>query len=224
MRTQIIALLSLLTLSSTMAKQSFEYDQAMIEKAVEETIYKRDYSSRIARGKKNYEILSGVGLDSRGRFLHFSFGKYLDEDTLVEISLNTFSDFTGHGYVSNITEKGLLKVELASKKFFGNSFYTRAGVAYNKGTMKGETQHWSYSFKEGYSETYYEYTLDYSALSIEADIGNQWQWDNFTLGVSWIGFSSHVLNLGKVESTDGMNDINSKSALRLFNIQLGMSF
>ncbi len=62
------------------------------------------------------------------------------------------------------------------KEFVGNSFYWKGGLDYRQ-TEYIENHVTDEAHIKGNSW----------ALSIV--IGNQWQWENFTLGCDWIGFS-----------------------------------
>ena len=52
-------------------------------------------------------------------------------------------------------------------------------------------------------------------------IGNQWQWENFTLGVDWIGAAVELVDLGS-KGRD-LSEIENLEFIAL-NLQLGMSF
>ncbi|CBW27084.1 putative exported protein [Halobacteriovorax marinus SJ] len=222
MKTLLIYLLSVLTISSTFASSKIE--QGTLEKIIENEIHKRLNSSLISRESKNYEILSGVGVDSRGTFIQVTGGKYLNDSAILELSLSKFNDVDYEGAYVQSTKGSLYRIDLGIKKFASNSFYAKGGIGYTRGKAESTLYRWSYDYYGNFSDYSETKKTEYSALSFEGEIGNQWQWDSFTLGVSWIGYSSMALNLSGGNQNDSLDLINSKGALRLLNLQLGMSF
>lgn len=108
-------------------------------------------------------------------------GLHLTQDTIL------YADYT-HGL------ERLLWFELEStsasigvKNFVSNSFYYRLGL----GARKFEMRTLDFDFADLF--TVEEQELGY-ATSAFADfvIGNQWQWDYFTLGCDWIGTSQVI--------------------------------
>jgi hypothetical protein len=73
-------------------------------------------------------------------------------------------------------------IEVKAKKFFGNSFYVDGGIGY-------ET--WEVSYPVAVDSGSYD-TRQLSGnvqnTGVELHIGNQWQWDGFTLGCDWVGY------------------------------------
>jgi hypothetical protein len=72
---------------------------------------------------------------------------------------------------------------LSFKQFFTDSFYVEGGFDYAKAS--GE-----FTISKAVLGTAEDATVDvghYTKLSALIQIGNQWQWDSFTLGTSWIG-------------------------------------
>lgn len=123
---------------------------------------------------------------------------YLDHDSqiLVEVtggSLRSSSDLASStsGSKYDVSTKSL---GVHYKAFTGNSFYYRAGGDFRT--------------------TDYKYTFTYSGGSVDSaefkgrslvanfQIGNQWQWENFTLGCDWVGY---VLPLTSEVSDDKVN-------------------
>jgi hypothetical protein len=103
-------------------------------------------------------------------------GYFIDPDFVAEL-----------GYASGGASIGDFKadksiVELKAKKFFGNSFYVDAGLGYEM---------WNVSYPVSISDTSFETrklkgTVQNTGL--EFHVGNQWQWDGFTLGCDWAGY------------------------------------
>lgn len=70
------------------------------------------------------------------------------------------------------------------KQFFGNSFYIKPGVDVAKV---------NYEFSPK-STAFGNYRSEFEATTVGANfsIGNQWQWENFTLGCDWIGLRQAI--------------------------------
>lgn len=105
------------------------------------------------------------------------------------------------------------------KHFVGNSFYVKPEVYHRR-------QDIVHSTTSVYSSAQDKWLLsDKDVASIEDlgasfKIGNQWQWDNFTLGCDWVGYSQSITTLeesGNVKSSDLGN-------LSLVNFYLGATF
>ena len=136
------------------------------------------------------------------------------------------------------------------KKFWGNSFYTNVGLFHRSlkssqfDSVETDTSSTSPSSTSTPSNST-SVTLKKARLvqnasqqDIEIAIGNQWQWDNFTLGCDWVGFAIPLSkkiekNIREV-STDGgpyEEDTSKKpstepgiSGLRFLAFYLGVSF
>lgn len=107
-----------------------------------------------------------------------------------------------------------------AKKFYGNSFYAKAEGYYrnqdhiNKTGSKvkpGTKNEWVVVYKE---------TGRIEDIGISLKVGNQWQWQDFTVGVDWIGLNRSITTISK-RGTIEDDDMNS---LNLANIYLGASF
>jgi hypothetical protein len=62
------------------------------------------------------------------------------------------------------------------KFFLGNSFYVRGGV---------DQREFRYRYNDDTAGN--SSGFDSKSLAVSASIGNQWQWENFTLGCDWLG-------------------------------------
>ncbi|ATH08395.1 hypothetical protein BIY24_10675 [Halobacteriovorax marinus] len=224
MKTLSLVLTLVISLFSTFVCAKEQIDQAQLEKVVHEFLLKRDFSSGLARKDKNYELLIGYGIDTRDTYYQLTLGKYINPKNILELSLNKFSDIDPDRY-NTVSYKGrLMKVDLGLKSFVGNSFYLKGGLGYTKGRLERISSEWTYDSNFNYSEYLVLNINEVNALSAEADIGNQWQFESFTIGMSWIGVSSKILNFNDSEFSSSQDSINSKTSIRILNLQLGMSF
>jgi hypothetical protein len=117
---------------------------------------------------------------------------------------------------------------LGIKNFIANSFYYTGSLNYRQ---------IEYSEAENFGSIY-DYAYDFSGNATTGDfsIGNQWHWQNFTLGCDWIGLSvplassidSETVSGNIAEAQDNLDYAQSnflKSfTVRLLNFYLGASF
>lgn len=121
-------------------------------------------------------------------------GLYIDRNKLVLLELKSGKGVSSRSAYQYSSEQGSQtmfseakseQIGLHYKQFTGNSFYFRSGADYNK-----------VDYKYDFSMSYYDKarTSSFSGESIVASfvIGNQWQWDNFTLGCDWIGVAAPI--------------------------------
>jgi hypothetical protein len=126
-------------------------------------------------GKKAYVAYDVIGLTlmpvSGARV-----GYFIDQDLVAEAGFSS-----GGASIGDFkADKSI--IELKAKKFFGNSFYVDGGLGYEL---------WNVNYPVSISDTSSETrklkgTVQNTGL--EFHIGNQWQWDGFTLGCDWLGY------------------------------------
>ncbi len=100
-------------------------------------------------------------------------------------------------------DKKILSVK--AKYFFANSFYVDAGLG---------MEIWNTSYRvvnDGSGADSQKLTADLSNVGVEFHIGNQWQWDGFTLGCDWIGGFAAVSNSSSFGSAEGLNQDDKKT-------------
>lgn len=106
------------------------------------------------------------------------------------------------------------------KQFFGNSFYAKGEVYYrnqdhiNKTGSKikpGTINEWVVTYKE---------TGRIEDIGFSFKVGNQWQWDNLTVGCDWFGLNRNFNTISKRGSLEE-EDINT---INLLNLYVGASF
>lgn len=117
------------------------------------------------------------------------------------------------------------------KQFVGNSFYYKIGVDAN--SLKYRVTWTDGSHQAG------EYSFNGSSTTLGFQIGNQWQWENFTFGFDWIGcyvplwYNTSDLERNSVASAnsnidkvidDDINETLNKTKLIILKITLGWSF
>lgn len=101
------------------------------------------------------------------------------------------------------------------KLFSGNSFYVRPEAYYRDFQETVSPELFS-------SETRQRKVQD---IGISISIGNEWQWENFTLGCDWIGAAYQVATLKDNGERDWLySDDLEILQLSFFNLRLGYSF
>jgi hypothetical protein len=123
-------------------------------------------------------------------------GRFLTPSTLVQLELSLGETDRREGYFTSSSQylkTGSVGVNL--KHFVSNSFYIKGGLDYRSVSYDynyGSRFSVIDSAKSSY--TSYDFTGDSWAGSFS--IGNQWQWESFTLGCDWFGlrvpFASNV--------------------------------
>lgn len=149
-------------------------------------------------------------------------GFYIDHNSLIEAQ---FSNGTLHYLFFDIEATTF---EITYKHFFSNSFYTRVGAAYRRILLSNA---WFFFSSQTIGEI-----GSVDSLAADIAIGNQWQWDSFTLGCDWIGYMAPVAILNRSfdphgatgsdlkdldKAWDDLANVGSYQFLRLY---LGMSF
>lgn len=141
-------------------------------------------SSEHNRLDKNHQVtaqLVGVnpsGIPGGGLF----YGYFLDRSSMVVVEA-TGSEYTTSGIFGGSYDVEASTFGVHFKKFFGNSFYVRTGIDQRHIDLK----HNYNSIVSSSYNTAYGFKSDSTAVGLV--IGNQWQWNNFTLGCDWIGMS-----------------------------------
>lgn len=83
--------------------------------------------------------------------------------------------------------------EVGAKQFFGNSFYVDGNLAYENFAI--DTEIGTASAKGSVTST-----------GLSAHIGNQWQWDGFTMGCDWLGYFAALSSEAKMKGSSVADD------------------
>lgn len=104
-------------------------------------------------------------------------GYHLNRNSVVQIEVGSGGSSSPTIFLGNVEYSGST-VGVHYKHFFGNSFYVKTGIDYR--SVKFEYQSAFSTSRESFEGT---------SVGAGFVIGNQWQWENFTLGCDWIGIS-----------------------------------
>jgi hypothetical protein len=124
------------------------------------------------------------------------------------------------------------------KRYAGNSFYFELGAAAHERNVR--TKDYTYDFRSdgSFGAVYYD-EEDYRKqdIGLQLGLGNQWQWEHFTLGCEWVGayvpiqatgFSGksrrHLTSGEEQELSLGKKKNNLNTSLRALNFSFGWQF
>lgn len=206
----IFCLLSLNAFSQTdsEAQNILEVKNFAKEKGVDITV---NNESQKNRENKKFQLLLNSGVELGEAMGGVTLGYYLKRDQIISIGFSKFDDD-----INNYEEyeKGTL-IKASSKVFTGNSFYLDGGLFY----MESKENRIKVL---GFSSSQDTYDLtEYKKIGGQLRIGNQWQWENFTLGCDWIGFGVEVADLG---SKGPRKNEDATTYISLLNLNIGMAF
>jgi len=149
-------------------------------------------NSEMNRKDKKYQlnlILTGSGPTAAGS-LGLSAGYFLEKNKMLLLEVTdsktrftkisiTNADSTRTNFEETLKGQS---IGVHYKQFNGNSFYLRTGLDYGKINYNFKYTPYGTNSTENVS-------LSGDALYANFQIGNQWQWENFTLGCDWVGIS-----------------------------------
>lgn len=151
-----------------------------------------DGSSEANRMNKHFSVyanLLGIGpslVPNTGMGVGYHISS--DQLLLVELrggrgpQLRSYRTRNGLAETSGETKSNLNSLGVHYKQFVSNSFYFRTGADFTQV---------SYEYNFDYAGSDNDFKSEFKGQSISGNfsIGNQWQWENFTLGCDWIGYS-----------------------------------
>lgn len=166
-----------------------------------EAIYKN--SSEHMRIDKKYQVngyLFGIGPNIAST-TGVEAGLFLDKDSLLLAQITqgnsryNYSSSYGSDYKFDTTSVGV-----HYKKFVSNSFYVKLGGDYR-------TADYSYKYRSSLGSNYdTDRSFKGTSTAITFQIGNQWQWENFTIGCDWVGYTMPVLSNISSENVTSPSD------------------
>lgn len=191
-------------------------------------------SSQFHRVDKNYQatvLLVGVG-PSIATTYGVQLGKYLDLNNVLifeaTTGTNNWNSTSSTGTYGRVRDLSATSLGLHYKHFSGNSFYFRVGADYR--TLKYKSTFTNLDQSRDIT------SFDGDSVAMNLQIGNQWQWESFTLGCDWVGYSlpvtSTIKNMQVVSSSDyekkwAKEDADmyiTKGNLNLLRFYMGASF
>ncbi|TNF26331.1 MAG: hypothetical protein EP319_14105 [Deltaproteobacteria bacterium] len=168
--------------------------------------------SQANREGKRVSILIGTGNRHDMMTRSITVEQYYDSNKAFGVSFSKGKDRYASFEDLSLRDMEADILEAHTKLFLGNSFYTRTslGVRLMKGKARDQYDSNTYSYIEGE-------TVNRKDGTLTVDLGNQWQWENFTLAMNWIGLNYQVLGESKFS-----ND--NRTTANLLNFNIGLSF
>lgn len=173
-------------------------------------------TSMVNRMSLKYQMTAGfIGREYIENPLTFSLGYYLDSSNIITLR---YSNFNG----SDVDNKAAIKlraVTLGYRHFVGNSFNYMPTIYYRRNTIDYKN--------EGQFVIFGPSNLIYEDIGAGIRLGNEWQWENFTMGCDWFGVNRTVIELNyKQQSAGILDELNFEKqwTLTLFSFYLGYSF
>jgi len=167
-------------------------------------------------------ILTGISFGSGSAGIEA--GYHLDTNTVVGLEFHSLSGLDDDQDSTFYEDRKGQAISLSLKKFTSNSFYIKPAIYHR-------TQNHIESGWRSYSSTTDKWTVssrnstEFTDMGVSFTIGNQWQWENFTLGCNWVGLSRSLSVLDKKDTNDGapvaQNDLSSG---QLLNFYMGYTF
>ena len=181
------------------------------------------------KGKKYSAIFGVVGITHNAISNSFEGAYHYDTNTQFTLQYNDLTSGIATADEGKYSEDELRvwkrngkgsSISAGIKHFTSNSFYLKGEVYYrnqdhiNKTGSKvkpGTVSEWMVTYKD---------TARIEDIGLGFRIGNQWQWDRFTLGCDWAGINRSISTISKRGNLDS-EDLN---AINLLNFYIGASF
>lgn len=180
-----LALLSAITCTSSVFAQ--ESSDVVVRSKSERVVY--EDTSEFHRLNKSANInvqLLGIGPGFTSATM-VSGGLFINPKSLILLEAGTGKNSFGSGSLNSKYELKTVNFGAHYKRFVGNTFYIKGGAEYTN--VKAD---YSYESKFLTSTSKVRRELEGNLTTASFAIGNQWQWENFTLGCDWFGISAPI--------------------------------
>ena len=188
------------------------------------------YSESHRQNKKYSLTAQPAGLGPVGIYSNaITFGYFLNPKSIVEVEYLEGKNFV---FLGDLFDRLRYKVQsfgVYYKLFFSNTFYGRFGANSRIVDYHSDSDNW---LSGNSTETY-----DFRGHAFNAtfSLGNQWQWENFTLGCEWVGLELPISkdissqkysgNYATQSALDEKTDrFLKQSSINLVHLYLGLSF
>lgn len=186
-------------------------------------------TSQSAREDKKFTATyQVVGIGPSSTFASgIAVGFFLEPDWIIMLEGTRGREATVFDFFDD-TDVQSTSIGVHAKNFAGNSFYYRFGVDYRD---------IEYQYTDNFLTTTRR-TFDSQSWAVSFNIGNQWQFKNFTLGCDWVGVTlplskkysnESVTTTGSLayeqqENEDAKDDLTERTQINLLRFYLGASF
>lgn len=186
-----VLVVCILSSYSLMAAES-DADFVIVKQNKKEIIENSSEAHRINKQYTAHINITGIG-PSFSSVPAVGLGYYIDRNKQILLDINsglalrsrTLSEYDNGTWKTYGPETKTRQIAVSYKQFLGNSFYFKTGVVQNHVEYNYDLSSSAHSAKQSSS-------FSGDALLGQLTIGNQWQWDTFTLGCDWIGYAGNL--------------------------------
>lgn len=170
-------------------------------------------SSEYHRMNKNYILTAQLFGAGPGLFLNtgLNLGTYLSRDRILSLEAAK-SEYRFDGYFIKDFYSSR-SVSLSIKNFTSNSFYFKLGLDLRRIEYTYTDSYYVGSTVRGMGNSKVVRSFQGDSLGASIIIGNQWQWENFTLGCDWIGIGMPFATNVTKQEVEGPSLVNDKQRL-----------
>jgi hypothetical protein len=168
-------------------------------------------SSTMERQDKKFTMVaSPVGVGPSMNFEQgAAAGIFINPKTILQLEFGDGNTSEGGWFLSNDQTKiHSDSATIAIKHFTGNSFYVKGGIDYRRINYAYTYSNFAL-FGGNLNDPQSSYEFNASSFTGSIVIGNQWQWEGFTLGCDWFGiampFASTIHSESIVDTSSGTN-------------------
>ena len=185
------------------------------EEATNTPALKDSNSSMENRKALQYQMAAGIiGREYIGSPLTVSLGYFINPDSILNLRYSVLNS----GRDDKAAQR-MRAVTLGYRHFFGNSFNIMPTVYYRRNTSDYKN--------EGSFIVFGPSNLIYEDVGIGFRLGNEWQWENFTMGCDWFGINRTLVELNYKQQAVGLIDdiaLEKSVTLTLLSFYIGYSF
>lgn len=177
----------LIVLCLLLSVSAFTQEKVSEKLIKKESYFESDGSSRGNRLNQKFEALFNSGFSYLDFAVGLTAGYYLSPNNVLELEyISVREDENNTEYRTE--NESLDAVSLGVKYFTSNSFYIKPALFYVK-----------YSHFEDYRDSFSNVLTDLKRedLGLGFSLGNQWQWDNLTIGGEWFGIQRGLVRLSR---------------------------
>ena len=160
---------------------------------------------------KYQTTLSIMGADYSGFRRNFTLavGYFLNDKNLINLRY-TFQNSSGAQDNSSTTDypETTRAIAVGDRYFFGNSFNTLASIFWKDHSKFDRSNGRTYKFKD---------------YGVGVRLGNEWQWNNFTMGCDWFGINHSLVKVSDTFPATSFG-LDRELTFAFLNFYLGYSF
>jgi hypothetical protein len=176
-----------------------------------------DESSANREGKKYTVNATITGFSFGSPSSAIEAGYHISDRSIVNFEYQDLQGYDDDG--SYFDEDGKGSALLVSLKHFtSNSFYVKPALYHRTQEI---IDSYTYSFANGWES---DDRTKFTDIGVSFTIGNQWQWENFTLGCDWIGITKSLSTLEEKSDNGYKVSRNDLTSANLLNFYIGASF